>query len=196
MRLHCFQLVPKGLYFMYCNCWSFGLVRVQYTCYHYHPGQLIRQETPVRAITNGISSLQIAQNPGYTSADPQVASCDPQHPHVLSINVSHGAIHISNLDDKIRRADLQNLLSEEAKPHHIFFPMDNSTGKNMGMAIAYFATPSEAQRVLNKFNDHVARGTNLRIKYDKDAAPTKAGTYPIIINGSTGYTHQKASAWW
>jgi RNA recognition motif. (a.k.a. RRM, RBD, or RNP domain) len=150
------------------------------------------------------------QNAGYSTAYPQAAWYPQQQqatsapiyvrdPHGLSVNVSQGAIrteqrnlHISNLDYKMGKAELDKILSKEAKPVQIDLPMDSSTRKNKGTALAYFAKPEDAKRVLDRYNGYPVKGKKLRIKFDKNTTSVETATAPTIINGSTGYSGQNA----
>jgi RNA recognition motif-containing protein len=105
-------------------------------------------------------------------------------------------VFVGNLDFKTTREQLEALFSEIAPPVDLFLPMDRATGRPRGFAFVEFETEDQAQRAIERFNDHELGSRSLRVNLAEDrprrppsfsmgdAAPFGGGEFPAKSKGS------------
>jgi hypothetical protein len=106
----------------------------------------------------------------------------------LPVNVSSGPvpsecreIHISNIQYKVHKGEMEAQISKIATPASFQYHVDHA-GKFKGTAVATFNSGEDANRVVAQLDKKLIKGKKVKVRLGKQLTPVTPT--PLVLNGS------------
>lgn len=105
----------------------------------------------------------------------------------VALTVSRG-VFVSGINFKAREEDVKRKFSSAGDIIKCVLQSDSSSGKSKGVATVLFASSSDAQRAIDRYDGVSWMDKKIRVRIDRKtttlAAPPRLDASPLIVNGS------------
>ena len=98
-----------------------------------------------------------------TSRSCREVNKNPFRPRGPGEDIINSKVFVGNLSFNATRQEIEALFSEAGQVVDVFVLLDRATGRSRGMAFVEFATSSEAEQAIEKFNGQEFGGRELRV---------------------------------